>query len=147
MGTKDMGSRIVGVVGRNGSGKDEVVKYLHERCRIAMVSAGDVAREIAKKEKISPSRGNLHAISLKYMKQKGNDFFAKRLIEIIRENDWPVVGITGVRTPYDVRAFRTHFGENFMLMHVQVGDPELRFQRLRKRNEARDPKTWEAFQI
>ena len=42
-----MRRKIVGVAGRNGSGKDEVINYLHERCGIVTISAGDIVREIA----------------------------------------------------------------------------------------------------
>ena len=140
-----MQRKIVGVAGRNGSGKDEVVNYLHDQCGIPVLSAGDVVRKLAKKENRSPTRQNLHKISEKYMQQKGRDYLAKRLIEIIEENDWSAVAVTGVRSPQDVAAFRTHFGDDLRLVRVRVGNPVLRFERVRRRNETRDPKTWGAF--
>ncbi|MDZ7700520.1 MAG: AAA family ATPase [Deltaproteobacteria bacterium] len=140
-----MKPKVVGVVGRNGSGKDEVLNYLQAQCGIAVVSSGDVARDIAKTENIAPTRENLHDISLRYMKERGNDFFARRLIAKIEENSWSDVGITGVRTPHDVEAFRAHFGDNFWLVAVRVWNPGLRFGRIRSRGTTRDPQTWDAF--
>jgi dephospho-CoA kinase len=141
----ELNKKILGVTGRNGSGKDEVLNYLHDRCHLAVLSAGDQVRKIAREEDVPTDRENLHAISMKYMKARGKDFFARRLIDIIEANKWAAVGISGVRTPCDVEAFRRHFGNNFRLVYVRVGNPELRFQRLRKRKEARDPKTRTAF--
>jgi Ni2+-binding GTPase involved in maturation of urease and hydrogenase len=42
--------KVIGVVGRNGSGKDELLNYLHDRCGIKVLSMGDVVRDIAKSE-------------------------------------------------------------------------------------------------
>ena len=140
-----MSRRVAGIVGREGSGKDEVLRYLHGRCSITNLSAGDVAREIAQQKGVSPTRENLHEIATKYMEEQGQGFFAERLIDTIEENDWQTIGISGVRTPYDVEVFRRHFGDDFRLVHVRVGNSKLRFQRLRRRNEVRDPDTYEVF--
>ena len=47
---------IVGVIGRNGAGKDELSKRLHARCGLPMLSAGDIARRIAKERGVEPTR-------------------------------------------------------------------------------------------
>ena len=39
--------RIIGVVGKNGSGKDEVLKYLRIRYSVPFLSTGDIVREMA----------------------------------------------------------------------------------------------------
>jgi dephospho-CoA kinase len=75
--------KVFGVTGRNGSGKDEVVDYLRERCGIVGLSAGDILREIAATEQISPTRENLHALAKKVMWEKGRDYVARRLIRLI----------------------------------------------------------------
>lgn len=137
--------RILGVAGRNGSGKDEVVNFLHARCGVAAVSAGDVVRDIAAREKISPTRENLHAVSQRYMEKEGSDFVARRLIRLIETRAWEAVGVSGVRSPDDVAAFRSRFGAGFQLAYVRVGDPTLRFRRLRERREERDPHNLEEF--
>ena len=41
-------ARIVGILGRNGSGKDEVADYLQRQYGFAKISIGDIVRDIAK---------------------------------------------------------------------------------------------------
>jgi dephospho-CoA kinase len=55
------------------------------------------------------------------------------------------VGTTGIRTPTDVRIPQDHFGEDFFLVHVEVSDPQIRYERTKQRGEARDPRTYEEF--
>ena len=137
--------KVVGTVGLNGSGKDALIRYLEGRCGLTVLSLGDVARELAHLEGVSSSRDKLHEISQKYMDKYGEDFFVKVLIEEIDNKFLEKVGVTGVRTPTDVAALRQHFGVDFLLIHVKVDNPKLRFERLQKRGEARDPQNYEDF--
>jgi len=137
--------KVIGVVGLNGSGKDELVDYLHQRCGIPVLSAGEIARDIAAEEGVYPTRANLHDISQRYIAQYGEDYFMRRLIERIEERQWEAVGITGIRTSADVRTLKGHFGEDFFLVHVEVSDPQIRYERTKQRGEARDPQTYEEF--
>lgn len=136
--------KVIGVVGRNGSGKDELLDYLQQHCDLSILSAGDVARQIAKEEGVPATRENLHQISQEYIDRYGQEFFMERLIEQVRE-DWNAVGITGIRAPTDVQVLREHFGDDFFLVAVEVGDPKLRFERLKERDKPRDPDTYEEF--
>jgi dephospho-CoA kinase len=137
--------KVIGVVGLNGSGKDELVDYLHQRYGVPVLSAGDIARDIAAEEGVYPTRANLHDISQRYIAQYGKDYFMKRLIERIEKKRWKAVGITGIRTPTDVRTLQDHLGEDFFLVHVEVSDPRIRYERIKQRGEARDPRTYEEF--
>jgi dephospho-CoA kinase len=136
---------VIGTVGLNGSGKDTLIQYLHQRCGIPMLSMGDLVREIAARRGIPPTRPNLHMLSQQAIEQHGADFFAKKLIARIEEAPWEVVGITGIRTPADVSAFSSHFGDDFILVHVRVSNPRTRFERVQRRDEARDPQSYERF--
>ena len=138
-------TRVVGLVGRNGAGKDAVVDYLHARCGVVKLSAGDLVRDIAEREQMEPTRANLHAVSLRVMRLEGQDVFARRLIAEIEEHDWRAVAVSGVRSPHDAGAFKVYYGDNFRLVHVRVGDPERRFQRLQGREASRDPESRAAF--
>ena len=138
-------SKVVGAVGLNGSGKDALIQYLAARCGLTVLSLGDVARELAHLEGVTSSRDKLHEVSQKYIEKYGEDFFVKVLIEEIDNKLLEKVGITGVRTPTDVAALRQHFGDDFLLIHVKVDNPQLRFERLRQRGEARDPRRYEDF--
>lgn len=134
----------IGAVGLNGSGKDALMKYLHERHGIPTLSMGDVVREMAAQRGIPTTRSSLHEISRQAIEQHGADFLAKELIAQIEES-WDAVGITGIRTPADVRTFRNRFGDDFVLIRVRVGDVRTRFDRVKERNETRDPESFERF--
>jgi len=138
-------TKVVGVVGLNGSGKDAVLEYLKGRCGLEMVSLGDVARELAHLEGVKFTRDKLHEISQKYLDKYGKEFFIKVLLEEVKRKSLQKVGVTGIRTPTDVEALRNHFGSDFFLIHVEVKNPELRFERLKQRGETRDPKSYEDF--
>jgi len=137
--------KVIAAVGRNASGKDELLRYLQERCDMPILSAGDVAKGIAHQEGVKPTRENLHEISQRMIRKHGKDFFMQRLIEEIDKTDWDLVGISGVRTPADVQSLKDHFGENFLLVQVKVGDPHIRFQRSKVRGAERDPKAYADF--
>jgi dephospho-CoA kinase len=136
---------VVGAVGLNGSGKDDLVGYLKERCSMRTLSAGDVVRDIARRKDVAPTRENLHEISKEYIAKYGKDFFMSSLIAKIERNNWKAVAITGIRTPADVATLREHFGSGFYLVNLEVGDPALRFKRTSKRGEVRDSQTYEGF--
>jgi dephospho-CoA kinase len=138
-------SKVIGVVGLNGSGKDALLKYLKERCGLAILSLGNVARELAHLEGVKYTRDNLHEISHKYLEKYGKDFFIKVVMKEIDSKSMEKVGVTGIRTPTDIDVLKEHFGADFLLVHVQVDDPELRFERLKRRGEARDPQKYENF--
>ena len=141
----DLQSKVVGAVGLNGSGKDALIRYLEGRCGLTVFSLGDVARELAHLEGVNASRDTLHEISQKYLEKYGKDFFVKVVIEEIDRDLLEKVGVTGIRTPTDVDTLREYFGADFFLIHVQVGNPELRFARVSQRREARDPPNYEDF--
>jgi dephospho-CoA kinase len=56
-------------------------------------------------------------------------------------------GISGIRTPVDAEVLKSRFGKEFLLVHVEIMDPEIRFHRLRKRRDPRDPKDFEEFLV
>jgi dephospho-CoA kinase len=137
--------KVVGIVGLNGSGKDAFLKYLKERCGLEILSLGDVARELAHLEGVKFTRDKLHEISQKYVEKYGQDFFIKVLIEEISKKSMEKVGVTGIRTPTDITLLKQRYGADFFLVHVEVGNPELRFERLKQRGETRDPHSYEKF--
>ena len=42
-----MNIRVIGTVGKIGSGKDEILKYLQARYSIPYISTGDIVRRMA----------------------------------------------------------------------------------------------------
>jgi len=137
--------KIIGVIGQNGSGKDEVLKYLKAKYHIPFLSTGDMVREIAAKEGKAPTRENLGEISERYFREFGRGCFVKLAAGKIRENNWKVGGITGIRALEDVEALKSGFGSDFILINVYVSDPQERYRRMVKRGEGRDPQSYEQF--
>lgn len=136
---------VIGVVGRSASGKDELLKYLHQRCDLPIISFGDVVREMAHRRGIKPTRTNLHNLSQEFFDRRGRDYFARKIIDRIEKRDEAAVGLSGIRTPIDVKVLREHFRKDFLLVGVVVGDQHTRFERARQRGSARDPEQYEVF--
>jgi dephospho-CoA kinase len=139
--------KVIGAVGQNGSGKDEVLKYLKARYGVPFFSTGDMVREIAAQEKVEPTRDNLRAISERYFRKHGQGYFVKLLAERIRRDGGPVVGISGIRSLVDVQILQEVFGDAFVLINVSVSDPRQRYERMVKRAEERDSQHYEQFLI
>ncbi len=136
---------VIGVVGRTGAGKDEVAEYLHRRCDGRHVTVGDIVREMADKRGVEKSRENLHAITEQVYEREGEDYFIEEIIERIEAAYARLATVAGIRSPRDVSVLREHFGDRFDLVAVRVDDPHLRFERVRSRDDPRDPETFKAF--
>ncbi|MFA5367755.1 MAG: AAA family ATPase [Dehalococcoidia bacterium] len=137
--------KVIGVIGKNGSGKDEVLKYLRDKYGVPFLSTGDIVRGIAAGEGKEPTRPNLQAISDRYFRERGEGCFVRMVVDKIRENGWKVGGISGVRSLRDVEILRSELGKDFVLIDVYVSDPRVRFERMVKRGEGRDAKAYEDF--
>jgi dephospho-CoA kinase len=136
--------KIIGAVGQIGSGKDTVIRYISNRLSIAAISIGDIAREIARNEGLPATRENLQKITEKRYEQFGRTYFIEETIRKIRHANIDRILITGIRAPTDVATLRKNFHEDFLLICV-TANKKTRFQRLAKRAEPRDPKTWKEF--
>jgi dephospho-CoA kinase len=137
--------KIIGVIGQNGSGKDEVLKYLRVKYNIPYLSTGDMVREIAAKEGKEATRENLQEISERYFREFGQGCFVKLAAQKIQQNGWAVGGISGIRSSDDVKVLRDKLGTDFILINVFVSNPTVRFQRMKARHEGRDPQTYDRF--
>jgi dephospho-CoA kinase len=137
--------KIIGAVGQNGSGKDEVLKYLRLKYDVPFLATGDVVREIAAKEGVEPTRENLGKISDRHFREFGKGYFVQLLAEKIRHAGWKVAGISGIRSLNDVFILKDVFGRDFILIDVFITDPHLRYRRMTARGEGRDPHSYEQF--
>lgn len=131
--------RIIGAIGKNGSGKDEVLRYLRDRYGVPFVATGDIVRALAAEEGLDPTRENLGAISARVFAEKGPAAFVRMAAEEIAGRHLPVAGISGIRSARDVRMLKDLYGHGFILVHVAVSNDDGRFERMRRRAEARDP--------
>lgn len=136
---------IIAAVGKNASGKDYFLEYISKEYGIPMLSIGDVARALAEAEGLEKTRENLHYISHKYMSAYGQDFFPKKLIEMIKEMNSEHVLVSGIRPPSDAEKFREAFGDDFFLVAIVVESDRQRWERTVARGSARDKVTFEQF--
>jgi dephospho-CoA kinase len=137
--------KIIGVIGQNGTGKDEVLKYLRAKYGVPFLSTGDMVREIAAKEGKEPTRENLQDISEMYFREFGRGCFVKLAAEKIKQNGWTVGGISGIRSADDVKVLQDALGGDFILVNVYVSNPQVRFERMQARHEGRDPRSYDQF--
>ncbi|MDD5127732.1 MAG: AAA family ATPase [Dehalococcoidales bacterium] len=138
--------KIIGVVGKNGSGKDEVLKYLRDKYGVPFLATGDMVRAVAAREGRELSRENLREISERYFAKYGKGCFVKLVAEEIKKNGWNIAGISGIRAGEDIEILQGIFGKDFVLVNVFVTDPHQRYLRMRSRGEARDPLDYAQFQ-
>jgi len=137
--------KVIGAVGQNGSGKDEVLKYLRTKYGVPFLSTGDVVREIAANEGVEPTRENLGKISDRYFREFGKGYFVKLLADKIRATGWKIAGISGIRSLDDVSILKNIFGKDFILIDVFITDQHVRYNRMTSRGEDRDPHSYEQF--
>ena len=136
---------VIAAVGKNASGKDYFLEFISKEFGIPMLSIGDVARALAEEEGLEKTRENLHYISHKYMSKYGQDFFPKKLIEMIKERNYENVLVSGIRPPSDAENFREAFGDEFFLVAIVVESDRQRWERTVARGSARDNVTFEQF--
>lgn len=130
---------LVGLTGKNGSGKGEAASFLKER-GFHYFSLSDVVREEARKRKKPVTRENLIAIGNDLRHKYGAGVLAKRTLEKVEIDKHYV--IDSIRHPAEVKELRSK--DNFILIEI-AASPKVRFQRIKKRARENDPKTFSEF--
>lgn len=130
---------IIGLTGKNGSGKGEVARFLQER-GFHYYSLSDVLREEAAREKKELSRDTLVELGNRLRGQHGPGVLAEKIFTRLDPEKNYV--IDSVRHPSEVQVLRRR--TDFMLACVKAPE-RLRFERLKQRNREKDPQTFEEF--
>ena len=130
---------IIGLTGRNASGKGEVADYLKAR-GFTFYSLSDVLREELKKRKKPITRDNLIRLGNHLRDTYGPSVLADKILDKIQDDHHYV--IDSFRNPEEVKAFRRT--KDFVLISVEAS-PEKRFERMNRRNREQDAKTFEEF--
>lgn len=132
---------IIGLTGKNASGKGEVAAYLKTR-GFTFYSLSDVLREELKKNKKTITRNNLIWLGNKLRDEQGPSVLADKILGRLEDDHHYV--IDSFRNPEEVKAFRRTKGKNFTLVTVDAS-PKTRFERMHKRNREQDAKTFKEF--
>ncbi len=135
--------KVIGLTGTIGSGKFVVRDYLKQKFNCFYVKISDVLRNEMVKRKGRLDRKTLQDSGDEMRKKYGGHVLAKVSIDYLPRNKELIV-IDGIRNPGEIDYLKKTFGKDFILIAVD-SLPELRFERLKQRNRADDPKTWEEF--
>ena len=130
---------IIGLTGRNASGKGEVAEFLRTQGYI-FYSLSDVIRDEIRKKGEDVTRERLIETGRKLRLTKGTGYLARMILKKLEVGQNYVVD--SFRNPVEVEVFRTMAG--FRLLAVKAA-AEVRFERIRSRGREADPHTLEEF--
>ena len=130
---------IIGLTGRNGSGKGEALRFLQHKS-FYPYSLSDVVREEARMRGLEITRERLIEVGTGLRSQGGTSVLAERILGKLEEDKNYV--IDSFRHPDEVKAFRVR--SDFRLILVEAS-PEVRFKRVLDRGREKDAITVEEF--
>ncbi len=130
---------IVGITGRNCSGKGEFADYLIRKSFYFSSLSDEVRREIRARG-LEETRENLIAVGNDLRARFGPSILAERVYQRLEKDRNHVVD--SIRNPSEVE-FLKGTG-NFLLVEIQA-DPETRFKRMLSRKREGDPDDLETF--
>ena len=136
---------ILGLTGKNASGKGEAANYLKAK-GFGYYSLSDELREEATKRGLTHERETLISLGNILRKQNGPQYLAKKINEKIKNqlknNDIQNFVVDSIRSPFEAKELMKN--RDFLLLGIDA-PIELRFEILRKRNMAGDAETLEEF--
>jgi len=130
---------IIGLTGRNGSGKGEVVNFLQSK-GFSAYSLSDVIRDVVAERGLEVTREVLIEVGRELRSSEGTGVLARRILDRIEDDKNYVVD--SFRHPDEVQVFRNR--SDFHLVCIEA-DPEIRFERIRDRGRESDSQTKQAF--
>jgi dCMP deaminase len=130
---------IIGLTGKNASGKGEVAKFLQER-GFMYGSLSDALRAELQRRRITPTRDHLTKLGNELRELHGPGVLAERILKTLGDSQNYV--IDSFRNPSEVEVFRSR--EDFTLWAI-TASPEVRFKRLKERAREKDPTTLKQF--
>jgi dephospho-CoA kinase len=137
--------KIIGIVGRNGAGKNTLAHYLNKWCAIPVVSIPEMTRKMAAELSMEPAQSNLVEVARQAIEREGVETFTNRAIQKLEEKGWEAAMIVGIRSPAEVRVLRDYYRDDFMLILIRVSDWHERYARIRKRDGALAPRSYDEF--
>ncbi len=130
---------IIGLTGKNGSGKGEVARFLTDS-GYEYFSLSDAVRDEIAARGEEVTRDRLIATANRLRAEHGAGVLAERILAKLGPEVHAVVD--SIRNPFEVEALRRR--RDFFLVAVDA-DPEIRFERVKARGRENDPTTYEAF--
>jgi dephospho-CoA kinase len=133
----------LGIFGPAGGGKGIASKYLAKKFGYKIINLGNIVRALARKEHISPTRNNLEKLQAKYSKIYKEDFVIEHALEKAMKSKRPVI-LDGIRKPVQAKLAKEKLHVKLILVDA---NPELRFERMKKRRRTGFAKNLKEFII
>jgi dCMP deaminase len=130
---------LIGLTGRNASGKGEVARYLQKKS-FYYYSLSDVIRDEIRLRGEEPTRDRLIIVGNELRQRYGANILAERILAKIEDDKHYI--IDSIRNPAEVDAFRA--AKHFKLIRIEA-PAEIRFERIVSRRRESDPKNFDAF--
>ena len=130
--------KVLAITGLAGSGKTTAIDAIKDMGLVIIM--GDIVREEAKKRNLKYTANNLGKIAKELRKKEGPDIIAQKCIDLIKNQNQEVIIIDGIRSIFEVNAFRKYW--KFPIISI-VADEKLRLKRLFERSRSDDPKSIE----
>lgn len=130
---------IIGLTGKNGSGKGVAADFLKEM-GYQYHSLSDVIREEMTKKKITITRENLIKFANEMRTSYGPSILAEKILVKLDVDKNYVVD--SIRNPFEVETLRKR--KDFHLIVIEA-EPKIRFERTKARARENDPMTYEEF--
>ena len=139
-----MSKIIIGITGKNSSGKTTLTEYLKQKYNATSFRFSDPLSDILKRIYLPTTRPNLQTLSTILRQNFSEDLLSKTISEDAKNATTRVVVCEGVRRPTDITYLKANPG--FKLIALSA-TPENRYSRLKNRGEKPDDatKTWENF--
>jgi len=125
-----------------GAGKSELATAFRE-LSIPVIVMGDVIRTETKSRGLEPNPENTKKVMLELRKLCGPGAVAKHCLDSLRELSSNTIVIEGCRSIAEVDVF-DDFADEVIIVCVHTS-PKKRYERLRERNRADAPPSWEVF--
>lgn len=132
--------KVICVTGMPAAGKEEFQKVAAEEGYV-IVRMGDVVRDEARRRGLPITDAAVGGMAHEERQERGVAIWAERTIPHVRADR---VCIDGLRSPVELATFRRAFGRGLVVFAV-VASPEIRWERVRRRQREDDARTWEEF--
>ncbi len=139
---------IIGVTGMPGSGKSVFAEHANNKDYKTVVM-GDVVRAKVLEYGYEPTPESGRKVMLELREKHGEETIAHLTcltIDKLTEQGQYKIIIDGIRSQAEVKHFRKHLGDDFIIVAIHV-DPLIRYRRLKLRGRNDAPRTEEDFAI
>lgn len=132
---------IIGLTGKNASGKGETASYLTDKGFIYL-SLSDELREEAKEKNIQSTRENLISLGNELRKKFGSNYLSSKINKKIAEDEKSKFVVDSIRNPAEINELRKN--KNFVLVGIDA-PIALRFERAKARGRLGEASTLQHF--